>query len=257
VLGNVGGNYRLDLYGACGEKLASSIRGGKQFEEIYRQLDAGTYHVRVKRQEGAVAKAVSYGLKFSSLPEKLQVLSSSSWTSNSGQLHIVSEVLNNTPQKRRLIEVTATLYDSSDAVLGTGKGFAWVHVVAPRGRTQIHLTMAKPNGYHHYSLAVTFSQEISEDPVTGLEVISSTKGSDANGIWFGGSFTNTNNFQVNWASAMVALYDKWGDLMNLESRGSSPQQLAPNQSATYQVPFSEHFNGWNRQTRLIQGSLPT
>jgi hypothetical protein len=256
VLGNVGGNYRLDLYGDCGELLASSTRGGRQFEEITRQLSAGTYHVRVKRQEGAVARTTPYGLQFSQLADGLAVLSSSGWTDNSGQLNVAGEVLNNTNDERRLIKVTATTYDAGNAVLGTYTDWAWVNVVAPHGRTLFHLVMPKPAKYDHYSVAVTGSQVTAEQIVTGLNQTSSTKGSDASHIWFGGSFQNTNTFTVNWTSAVVALYDKWGTLINLETRGSSPNQLPPNASAVYTVPFEEHFSGWNRATRLIQGSLP-
>ncbi|MEP7158814.1 MAG: hypothetical protein ABI797_05260, partial [Chloroflexota bacterium] len=254
LLGNLGGNYRIDLYKACSTLKFTSNRSGSESEEIYAQLSAGTYRVRVSAASGAtVNPQQEFGLKFSTYATGLHILSSSAWTSGSN-LNIDGEVLNNTADRHRLIGVTATLYDSAGQVLATRGEWAWINVLPGRNRSPFHIALARPAGYHHYSVAVNYSQVTTDQVVGNLPISSSTRGTDGSGIWFRGSFTNQNAFLTHWTTSLTTLYDTWGDVMNTDTSWASPIDVPSQVTGSYEARFSEHYQGWNRAAVVMQGS---
>ena len=110
--------FALRLLASSGRRLAVA-----EEDRIRRTLAAGTYYVRVVGYEGAASTA-SYGLRWRALASTVQVLNYTSSVDSAGYLHLPGEILNNTPERRRWIQIDATLYDSANHVIGSGVGSA-------------------------------------------------------------------------------------------------------------------------------------
>jgi len=255
VLGALPANYRLDLYSACGSRIASSNLAKKKFEEIYRQLAAGTYRVRVKGVNGKSNATQPYGLRFQVFSEGLAVVSSSSWADGSGTLHINGEVLNNTAEKYRLVRIEAKYYDGSGNLLATEARFANVNVMTGRTRSPFRISIPRPAGFARYALTITGSK--TTDVVVGkLRVTSKSGGTNSTGPWWRGKFVNNNSFQVRWTETLTTLYDRWGDVINTSRDWTNPQTIPAGGTSSYAVQFSAHYAGWNRKLIVLQTTGP-
>ena len=95
LLGNLGADYRMRILDSAGGLIAQSDRPGRQNEEVYRRLAAGTYYVRVDAPDGAVS-ANPYVVRFASLPEGVLLLSRGEAALPDNRRELVFEVLNNT-----------------------------------------------------------------------------------------------------------------------------------------------------------------
>jgi glucose/arabinose dehydrogenase len=250
VLGALPRNYRLDLYSACGTRLASSDRSGKEFEEIYRQLAAGTYRVRVKSSTGKVDPQQDYALRFQRLGAGLRLLSSTSWL-QSGTLHIHGEVLNNRGYSQRLVRVEATFYDAAGAVLGKQAAYTHVDVLRRRTRSPFAISAAAPKGYARYSLSVT-GQRTEQAVVGKLAITANRSGTDADGLWLRGDFTNRNSYAVRSASSVATLYDAWGRVLNTARAPTTPTQIAAGRTGSFGLSFADHYLGRNRSVIQLQ-----
>src|SRR3954454_1350145 len=78
TLGGLDADDRLDLYSACGTLLASSNRPYAQYEELYRAIPAGTFHLRVKHASSPTS-TTAYGIRVRFLAYTVQLLSSTGW----------------------------------------------------------------------------------------------------------------------------------------------------------------------------------
>ena len=258
LVGHLPSNYRIDLYTDCGSLTASSNRFNNEFEEISRTLDPGTYHVRVRGWSGAFNASVAYGLKFIGYATGVHILSSTAWTTSAGYLNVDGELLNNTGDRLRLIQVRANLFDAAGNLLASKKDWAWINVLRPGLRSPFRVTFApQPAGYDHYTVEVAYSQKTSDYVVQKMSITSSSLGMDANGIWFHGTVLNRNSFNTNWTTTITTLWDEWGNVLNLDARWTSPYTIVPNGTATYDVRFTEHYAGWNKAYVGLQGSKPT
>jgi glucose/arabinose dehydrogenase len=252
LLAGLPSNYRLDLYSACGTLVASSNRTGPKWEEIYRELAAGTYRVRVRHYSGGVSTTVPYGVQFTSLPTGAHILSSSAWTDSAGKLNVDGEVLNNTPDKHRLM-LTATYYDAANQFLGKQDIFAHINVMRGRTRSPFRVSVVKPAGYDHYTVAITGAWPSTDLAIENLNVSSSSVVTNP-GPSFRGNFTNQNGFQTRYTQSVVTLYDKWATVINVRGDWTSPINVNPGASGTYNSTFTEHYAGWNRAAVLLQAS---
>jgi len=253
TLGMPGGNYRLDLYSSCFVQVGVSDRPGREFEQIFTQLAAGNYLVRVQGSSGIPDPAVVYGVRFQPLPAGVQILSSSDWTDTAGNLVISGEILNNNSAARHLAVITATYYDSSGAVLTTATATEDVNIMPGRSRSPFHLTVPKPPGYARYKVEVSCRQATSETPMQNFPVSNATQATSG-APWFRGSFTNNNGFPVKYTKTATTLYDAWGTVINTSVDATSPSSLAVGAAGTYSVAFTQHYSGWNRAAIVIQAT---
>ena len=251
VLGGLPANYQLALFNPCGTKLASSNRSGRVYEEIDRSLAAGTYYVRVMGVAGK-SNAKAYKLRFRPLPAGQAILSTKSYVDSLGYRHVVGEALNNTNAKRTYVEIDATLYNSSNKVVGTDFTYTWVDILGPHQRSPFELIFDPPAGYDHYRLTVS-SSTTSQAPIQKLHIAKGVPSTDGIGYrHYPGEITNNNSFSVQFTEAIVTLYDKRGAVKNVDFTFTSPDQLGPGDTAPYDATFGSHYAGVNRYVVLAQ-----
>src|SRR5919197_2520331 len=74
--------------------------------------------------------------------QRLQILNSDMFVDNNKvfpELHIIGEVLNSSTQPARLVEVSATLYDSNKNVIGTGNTFTAPADIQPDHKSRFEI----------------------------------------------------------------------------------------------------------------------
>jgi hypothetical protein len=248
TLGDLPENYRLDLYSSCSTLVASSTRGGLQYEEIYHSLPAGTYRVRVWSPSGASSSGEPYVLRFRSLADGVFVLSSSSGVEFGDQIRIAGEILNNTSSTREDVPVKVRFFDASDNLLaGGGTTFARVERLSPRKRSMfLWSNETVPAGYDHHTAVVTSAPVSSVAQTGGMAVHPGSVFTDGFGTrHFTGTLQNTNGFAVGIPRVMVTLYDRRGRVLNAEFQDTLPDPQPAHSSNAYEILLSNRY-GANR-----------
>ncbi len=151
TLGNLPANYELRVYSGCSTLVRSSNCPGRQFEDVYAYLAAGSYFARVSGVAGASSTS-TYALRFRTVAWGLPILSSTTWTDSSGYLHIAGEVLNNTAESRRWVQVNASLLNADGATIGSAVGYTDIPTLAPWTRSPFEIVTRKPSGYARTTL---------------------------------------------------------------------------------------------------------
>ena len=229
TLGNLPADYDLSLYGGtCSTLLATSHRSNREYDEIYRSLSAGTYFVKVQRYAPFTSSMATspYALRFKRLAEGVQVLSYTGWTDSAGYRHLVGELLNNTPDRRRWIQIDATLYNSSNVAIGSALGYPDFQFLMPRTRSPFEIAFRIPAGYHHSRLAIGRSSVTAAIPVGNLAVTP--------GAAYSGSIKNNNTSAVMLSRAHATAYDSYGAVRDVRfaftaytpAIGASPSTIA-------------------------------
>ncbi len=253
TLGDLPKNYRLDLYNSSCTLITGSNRSGVVYEEILRSLAAGRYYLRVAPTSSSTYSPTAYVIKFRTPSNSVQVLSSAAWTDSYGYLHIPGEVLNNTPNRREYVEITATYYNSANQVLATDFTFTNVWTVNARQRAAFELLSPRPTGYHHYKLSVS-SSVTSVAPIGNLVLAGGVNYTDAYiGRHFVGEVTNKNSFVVDFVQVVLTLYNARGGVFHTDFTFTNPYTLASGQTAPFDV-WTERYVGTNRYIYSLEGT---
>jgi len=163
TLGALPENYRLDLYSTCSTRLATSNRGGREFEEILKRLPAGTYRVRVS---GTLSSGTPYQLRFRQLADGLPVLSSFANLADSFPSDFVGEVLNNTSSNRTQIEVKLRFFNRKGSLIGSAKGSLGAYILKPGARLPFHFRATVSNSVARVTAKVSSSSTTTASPVS-------------------------------------------------------------------------------------------
>lgn len=229
------GDYRVHLYKSNGYTLiASSLRGGRADEEIYRSLPAATYLVRVSLQAGAVNATKPYTLRFNTFAEGTRILSSRSFVDSIDFRHVVGEVLNNTSYRRQFVEVDITMYNANGQIIDTDFTFVLNDIMNPRTRAPFELIFEPPTGYHHYALRVQ-SQTTSSVPVAGMTLTGGVPFTDEVGTHYPGSVKNNNSFTVKYVQVVFTRYDTYGRVRDVMWTFTNPSSISSGTSASYEA----------------------
>ncbi|MPZ94537.1 MAG: hypothetical protein GEU96_06350 [Propionibacteriales bacterium] len=235
VLGDLPSNFRLSLYGACGDDpLVVSQRGGTTFEEIWKKLPAGTYRLRVGRQPMAATSSRSYRIRFVSYRAGVHAVSSRWLEKGTWDGRIVGDLINNTSWTRFDPKVRITFYNRSGAVVGKATAeqpYPWLTVGnrAPfiwRGRG--------PTSAVRYSLTVLSGSEYRErGQLRWLRVHGVQRLAAGPSVAFRGKVTNDNTDSVSGGTIALIAYDPRGFVRDASYARSDGGSIGPRKSATW------------------------
>jgi peptidoglycan/xylan/chitin deacetylase (PgdA/CDA1 family) len=246
TLGHLPADYDLYLYSGCSTLLASSHRGGAAFDEIYTYLGAGTYRVKVVGFAGAHS-ATAYALRFRPVAWGIAVLSSTTWTDAAGYLHVAGEVLNNTADNRRWVQIDATFRNSAGVALGAAVGYSDVATLRPGTRSTFEITARKPAGHAMTSLKVCtpsstggcLAGQVTTAPLGGLSVTPGATSVDAGGQrHYTGSVRNAGTTAAYLTRSLATQYDSYGNVRGLGAGSTSPSTLAAGTTGSFDVTAS-------------------
>ena len=243
TLGSLPANYELRVYSGCSTLVRSSNRSGRQFEDVYAHLAAGSYFARVSGVAGASSTA-TYALRFRTLAWGLPILSSTTWTDASGYLHVAGEVLNNTAEPRRWGQVDANLLNADGATIGSAVGYADIPTLAPWSRSPFEIVTRKPSGYVRTTLRICTpsstsgcaSGQVTSAPAGALTVAAEPSFLDAAGRrHYTGSIRNDRPSTARQVLAHVTVYDAYGNISGLAVGTPGSGNLLAGASADYEV----------------------
>ena len=242
ILGNLPADYDMALYSTCSTLLASSTRPSREFEELYRHLPAGKYRVRVFGFDGA-RSASAYSLRLRTLAWGTPILSSTEWTDASGYVHVVGEVLNNTAEPRRWIQVDASFLNGAGSVVGRAVGYTDIPTLQPWTRSPFEIVARKPSGYASTSVKVCtpggsgcLSGQVAPAPFTRVSATASASYVDASGRrHYTGSVRNDGTSTAHLPLAMATLYNARGNVRGLASGPAAAASLAPGAVTSYDL----------------------
>ncbi|HUG28975.1 MAG TPA: polysaccharide deacetylase family protein [Candidatus Limnocylindria bacterium] len=243
TLGNLPADYDLRVYRGCTTLVGSSNRSGRQFDEVYAYFRAGTYYVRVRGFDGA--RSVSrYALRFRTLAWGTPVLSSTTWTDSSGYLHIAGEVLNNTAEPRRWLQLDASLLNGSGASIGSAVGYPRVTTLAPWTRSPFEIVTRKPAGFAKAKVRVCTPSttggclpgQVAGTPLAGLSVAQSPSFTDTAGRrHYVGSVLNGGSSTSFLTTAVVTVYNAYGNMKGIAAGGTRPGKVTAGAKGTYEI----------------------
>ena len=251
VLGSLPENYRMDVYYYCGADQAfHHYEAGTGFEELILPSSFAPWtpsHVRIS--SSGASSSTPYKLRVRTIPRGLSVLSHDTFADANGQ-HIVGEVT--TTGSHRRIRVTATLYDSSNAVIGTVSRRTMLREIqrgrqGDRPRTPFRITFEPPVGFHHYRLSVMGISDRDIHPLEQWKVTLMAPTVDGLGVaHFGGEVANQNRMTIESLDVFVTVYDKLGRVINTGIAVTNKEVLANFGKATFDATFDSHFAAWNK-----------
>ena len=190
---------------------------------------------------GVVSLAAGFGFlvlanpRLASAQPGFGVLSISQWGPDlNGDEHAVGDIVNNGTFVIGGIRIDLTLYDSSNAVIGSDFTFSSIDTMAPGDKSPFEDVFTAPPGYDHFQ--VTNIREF--NPTTANHVFTTTVTShfrDSNGdTHYVGSVTNNNYTADAYVDAVFTFYNGTtavatdDTLVNTDSHGDlGPRQTAP------------------------------
>jgi hypothetical protein len=252
TLGGLSANERLDLYSACGTLIGSSNRPGTQYEELYRAIPPGTFHVRVQHASGATSTD-PYSVRVRLLTYTVQVLSTAGWLEYPNEPRIVGEVLNNTATPREDIRVRISFYNASNHLIRTGDTYARFERLPAWSRSMFVWADETITGYDHYTAQVVDAPTASDTPFTQLTVTPTTSTPDGFGGWYlDGMLNNPTARTVGVPRVMLTIYDGYGRVRNADFNDTSPDPMAPHSSNPFEIYLSGRATG-NRMVFSAHG----
>lgn len=224
---------RLDLYGSCSTRLATSDASGTRFEEITKDLAAGTYRVRVTFHGGA-SSASPYVVRFQPMAGGLPV---KSWRTTAGEggggpVRIVGEVLNNTGSTTGRATVTATFRSSSGKVVATIRTLAFAKRLGDGAVTPFVVSGTVP-AYASVSFTVTKG---TLGPRRSLALKDLTLTFNGNGtVTERGTVRNTGTTTAKAVEVARTWYGSRGTILDRRLATISPSTLGAGKSGTFTI----------------------
>ncbi len=247
IMGNLPTNARMDLYSGCSTLLQTSDRGANGYEEIIRNLPAGTYGVRLLGS--GTPSSPNYVFKMTKLGSGLRVLSARART-DGGVLRLVGEVFNNSSKSVGPVKVTVKLYNAAGGLLATRTGTADLSYVPPGGRAPFVVAGPPVAGLDHESWS-TSAPNTSHNvgaPATTL----TSNGPNGSGHWVSaGMARNPYSTAVTNLRVAATLYDAIGAVLDAAGAPVGASTLAAGASTTYSATFAS--TGLTPDRLIIRG----
>lgn len=154
-----------------------------------------------------------------------------------GFYHVVGEVENTGEQAVNSMKITATFYDSDDAMIATEFNYTCINVLLPKRKSPFEVIVAnttQAEKVHHYSLTVDFS--LTEALPLGLEISSDSLYVDGGGrLHVVGEIKNIGEQTATHIKVIATFYDETGKVVASEFTFSDPDDLDPDQSAPFEI----------------------
>jgi peptidoglycan/xylan/chitin deacetylase (PgdA/CDA1 family) len=243
TLGNLPADFDLRVYAGCSSLVGSSVRSSRQFDEFEGYLGVGTYFVKVSGFVGAQSTS-PYALRFRTLAWGMPILSSTTWTDTAGYLHVAGEVLNNTAEPRRWIQIDATFLNSGGAAVGSAVGYAEIPTLAPRSRSPFEIVARKPAGWASTTLRICtpsstgacVAGQVAPAAPGGLAALPLQSYLGSLGRrHYAGSVRNDRTATSYLTAALVTAYDGYGNVLGLASGTTKPPSVGAGTSGSYDL----------------------
>jgi hypothetical protein len=205
-------------------------------------LTAGSaYHYRVKSKDASGNEASSDDKTFSSVQPApaIVILSHSSYLDSIGCYHVVGEVRNDSSNKLKYVEITATFYNSAGTVVGTDFTYTSIDTLLPNQKSPFELIetdAAISAQVDHYAVAFSDSNITGADSYRAFTILSHSSSTDSLGYYHVvGEVENTGTQAVTYVNVVGTFYDTTGKVVAAHFTYTSPHDLAAGQTAPFEI----------------------
>ncbi len=168
----------------------------------------------------------------------LGLMSSHEYVDDLDFIFIAGEVRNDSQVNAAQAQVMATFYDAEGEVIEETFASTLIDILRPGQRSPFLISLPKPPGMWEYSLRTTARPTL-EQPREGLRAVESHAYEDEAGFYhIVGEVENTGERTIDLVQVIVALYDKWGKIINVGFVYSQPPGIGPGERASFDCPFT-------------------
>jgi hypothetical protein len=233
TLGRLPANYSLAVYDSSGDKVASSDRRGRKFEQLYLPLSAGDSFVRVAASGDSVDPDAAYRLQFRPLPTAVVFAEQKGRLSGQG-FEVRGELLNNTGHRVTVQRLRVVFRDADGNKVGSTDEGIRPGPVAARHRVEFEIertAVQVPADAASYRLTVNAAA--TDDPLQrGVRMNPDPVDQVSPGLRvYSGTVKNTTDHTITNVYPTVIEYDSRGRA-NAIGYGLV-KMLAPGQSKPY------------------------
>ncbi len=160
------------------------------------------------------------------------------YLSSTGSHYLVGEVLNQTSDTLRFVEVLATFYDGGEQEVGTGSTFTELGIIEPGSTAPFKMAIPDPSAMASYDLRVDSST--TTQPPIRLELLGhSGSASDTGWYHVTGEVRNPHGFVVKFPEIVATYYNGAHEVVRVEVDFAQIDPLEPGQSSAFEVVLTD------------------
>jgi len=168
----------------------------------------------------------------------LGLMSSNDYIDDLGNVVIVGEVRNDSPQNAGQAHVVVTFYDARGEIIQQEETRPLINILKPGQRSPFVLSIPKPLNLWEWSLRAT-ARPTQQEPRQGLVIRESRAREDKIGFYHVvGKVYNEESRVTHLAQVVVTLYDKWGKIVNAGFGYTDPLTIEVGAAAQFDCSFS-------------------
>ena len=162
------------------------------------------------------------------------------YTDSDGDIHIVGLVINDSNANAQIVEVVGEFLDASDDVVATETGLALVLTIAPGADSPFEVVLDNPPaGIAAFRASIGATQSIPFlQPIEISETIT-----DFDGSHVAGTVRNDSGDPYFGVVVWSAVFDASGTVLRVAPGDSSPEDLGPGATGSFDATFDEPASG--------------
>ncbi len=175
---------------------------------------------------------------------EVKLFNYSTYLNSSGAPVIVGEVINDSKESIKSVEVEASFIDSSGEILDSGSAFVAIDLIPPRQRAPFMIV-----GAAEYTLSVkSFEVKVvnfdkGQTKPAKLEIISTSVFSDGiSEVSISGEIQNAGDTTVTMSKIYATFYDDSSKVVGFASVNTEPDSLAPDVKANFKLKVHERIS---------------
>jgi hypothetical protein len=163
----------------------------------------------------------------------------SQYTGKDGSQVIVGEVLNNTGDNLRFVEIMASFHDAEGRLLGTGSAFVELTTVEIDGRAPFKLvTQDPPPSSHNYRLHVDYIPTEHGPLHLAIDNHSARK-TDSGAFQVTGQVRNSRDFPIRFAEVVASFYNAQDQVIRVEAVLCEQEVVEPGQTCRFELTLED------------------
>ena len=176
------------------------------------------------------------------------------YLSSTGSHYLVGEVVNQTGDTLRFVEVLATFFDADAQLVGTGSTFTELSVIEPDSTAPFKMTTMNPPSVGRYDLRVDYST--TTQPPIRLE-LAGHSGSASESGWYHvtGEVRNPHDFATKFPEIVATYYNATHQVVRVEVDFAQLDPLEPGQASPFEVILTDppaDLQHYALQTEAVQ-----
>jgi len=185
-----------------------------------------------------LAPTANYAYSQAASSSGISILSSSSFTDDLGEYHVVGEVKNNSPRdSMNYVKIISTFYDNTGKVVGTDFTYSNVDVLRPAEKSSFEIILndaAQSQKVDNYKLSA--SGDKTEAPPAALKLsVGDSSLDDAGAYHIVGEVTNQGSQKATYVKVSGSFYNGSNTVVAADFTYTDPDNLEPGQAAPFEI----------------------